>query len=199
MGKTVHIIANGDSHKFYKPAKGIKLTCNLPPREIDNVYATVIVDFKMMAAINEGSVIIPGEWIVGFRPKMWCDRHPSFYIKYAPQIKEFYTELPSYVKNYTDFNCGHMATHYAANKMQADEIHMYGFNSMFDFDLKSSSDLVLSSDRSNINNLRLINNWRPVWQGLFKEFPSTTFHIYHDHNKIKFPVPKNVNIVTPAR
>ena len=46
MTKTAHIIGNGESFRFHKPAKGIKMTCNVPPMEIDNVYATAIVDFK---------------------------------------------------------------------------------------------------------------------------------------------------------
>ena len=52
--------------------------------------------------------------------------NPNFYMKVAQQIKGFYLTLPSYVTNYTDFNCGHMAAHYTANELQADEIHMYG-------------------------------------------------------------------------
>ena len=38
-----------------------------------------------------------------------------------------------YAKNYTDWNCGHMAVHYACNKLLANEVHMYGFDSIFDF------------------------------------------------------------------
>lgn len=195
MGKVVHVIGNGDGHVHYTPAKGMKLACNLPPREIEDIYASVIVDFKMMAAINEGSVAIKGDWIVGYRPKVWCERHPAFYMKHAAQIKEFYTVLPKYVANYTDFNCGHMAVHYAANKVMADEVNMYGFDSMFDFNLISTTDFVLPSDRTEANNLRLINNWRPVWQNMFKEFPSTKFLIHHKHDKLKFPVPSNVEVV----
>ena len=45
MSKVAHIIGNGDSHRFYKPAKGIIMTCNLPPiTDLKNVYATAIVD-----------------------------------------------------------------------------------------------------------------------------------------------------------
>ena len=103
--------------------------------------------------------------------------------------------LPNYVANYTDFNCGHMAAHYAANKVKADEIHMYGFDSIFDFNLKSCSDFYLGSDRGNMNNNRLANNWRPVWQNMFKEFPNTKFILYHTHDAIKCPVGDNVEIV----
>lgn len=196
MSKVAHVIGNGDYAQMYKPAKGLKVTCNLPPLTVHNVYTTFMVDFKMMKALDEGSVTVPGDWTLGARPKKWMEMRPDFYMKYAPQIKGFYTTLPKYVNNYTDFNCGHMAVHCVANKMEATEIHMYGFDSMFDFNLLSNSDFFLNSDRSNLNNNRLINNWRPVWQNMFKEFSDSQFILYHKHPNIKFPVPKNVEIRT---
>lgn len=196
MSRAIHIIGNGDNAVRYKPSKGIKLTCNLPPFAIDNVYATCIVDFKMMSAINQGIVTVPGEWIVGFRPKKWCEMNPAFYMKYAPQIKTFYLDKPEYVSTYTDFNCGHMATHFAANKLKGDEIHLYGFDSMFDFNLRSYTDTFMTSDRSDTNNARLTNNWRSIWPQLFNEFPNTQFVLHHKHDKLKYPKPKNVEIIT---
>lgn len=196
MAKVAHVIGNGDNATMYKPAKGLKITCNLPPFAIENVYTTCIVDFKMMLAINEGSVVVPGDWILGARPKKWCEMNPKFYMKYAPQIKGFYLTLPKYAGNYTNFNCGHMAVHYTANALKCDEIHMYGFDSMFDMNLRSSSDLFLNSNREANNNVRLSGNWRPVWADMFKEFANTQFVLYHRHNQIKFDIPKNVEIRT---
>ena len=194
MPRVVHIIGNGDLCQLYnnKERKGLKINCNLPPFQIPDVYASVIVDFKMMRAINEGSVIIHGEWICGMRPKIYCERNPNFYTKYSTQIKEFYTPLPKYAGNYTNFNCGHVATHYAASKLKADRIHMYGFDSIFDFNLRSYSDLVLNSDRDNMNNMRLSSNWRPIWTAMFKEFENTEFVLHHNHGDFKIPVSKNV-------
>ena len=196
MTRTAHIIGNGDSASMYNPAKGFKITCNLPPFAVENVYASCIVDFKMMNAMKEGSVAVPGDWVLGARPKKFMELNPQFNLKYAKQVKEYYDVLPKYAGNYTNFNCGHMAVHYSANKLKCDEIHMYGFDSMFDFNLRSSSDLYLVSDREANNNLRLSNNWRPIWQEMFKEFPNTKFVLHHKHNQIKFPVGKNVEIVT---
>ena len=196
MTRTAHVIGNGDSASMYNPAKGFKITCNLPPFAVENVYASCIVDFKMMNAMKEGSVAVPGDWVLGARPKKFMELNPQFNLKYAKQVKEYYDVLPKYAGNYTNFNCGHMAVHYSANKLKCDEIHMYGFDSMFDFNLRSSSDLYLVSDREANNNLRLSNNWRPIWQEMFKEFPNTKFVLHHKHNQIKFPVGKNVEIVT---
>ena len=60
MSKVAHIIGNGDNASLYKPSVGLKITCNLPPFAVENVYTTCMVDFKMMKAIEEGSVIVPG-------------------------------------------------------------------------------------------------------------------------------------------
>ena len=194
----VHIIGNGDSHNFYIPQKGLKLTCNLPPREIPFVYATCIVDFKMCRAIHKGEIDLSGyDWVCGARPKKYTEMHSDFYIKSAKNIKEFYLNLPRYASNYTDVNCGHMATHYAGNKLQAEEIHLYGFDSIFDFNLISTTDFVLPSNRDAENTYRLANNWRPISEGIFKEFKSTQFFVYHKHDKPKITLPENVEIITP--
>ncbi len=196
MSRVGHVIGNGDNAVMYKPSKGFKITCNIPPFEVSNVYTTCLVDFKMMKAMTEGSVYIPGEWTLGYRPKVWMENNPAFHMKVAQQIKGFYLELPKYVANYTDFNCGHMATHYTANHLQCEEIHMYGFDSIFDFNLRSCTDMYLNSDRSLSNNNRLANNWRPVWANLFNEFPNTEFIVHHEHKDIKIDLPKNVTVTT---
>jgi hypothetical protein len=199
-GRVVHIIGNGDCATYYTPAKGIKLTCNMPAFDIADVYGTVMVDFKMMKALSEGSVNLNAyDWILGMRPKKWMEMQPGFYMKYAKNVKEFYTELPKYVSNYTDLNCGHMAVHYAANKLKADEIHMYGFDSMFDMNLRSITDLYLHSDRSELNTFRLNSNWRPIWEKMFDEFSNTKFTIYHKHDAIKIKQPSNVVVDTSRK
>ena len=197
MSKVAHIIGNGDAWRFYKPSPGIKMTCNLPPTDIKDVYATAIVDFKMCKAIHEGSVNLNAyDWVLGARPKKYTEMQPAFYMKYAPRVKEFYTVLPTYVRNYTDFNCGHMCTHYVANKLRCDEIHMYGFDSIFDFNLISTTDFVLDAVRDAMNTHRLANNWRPIWEGLFREFPNTQFVVYHKHGQAKVSLPENVEVRT---
>jgi len=196
MSRTVHVIGNGDNASMYQPAKGIKVTCNIPPFEVANVYTTCLVDFKMMKAMTEGSVTIPGEWTLGHRPKIWMQNNPNFYMQVAQHIKGFYLDLPDYVANYTDFNCGHMATHYSANELKGEEIHMYGFDTIFDFNLRSGTDMYLNSDRSLSNNNRLVNNWRPVWENLFNEFPDTQFILHHEHSDAKITLGENVEVTT---
>jgi len=131
-----------------------------------------------------------------FHEKHKIHHNPQYYLKVAPHVKEFYTVLPKYVANYTDFNCGHMAAHYSANKLAADEIHMYGFDSLFDFNMNSVSDINLQSDRGGANNLRLSDNWRPIWQHMFREFPNVKWVLHHTHDRIKVNVDNNVDIVT---
>lgn len=205
MTRVVHVIGNGDNAQMYKPTKGIKVACNQAPFPIDNLYTSCIVDFKMCAALTEGSVDIPGNWTMGFRPKIWYDQNRgNFKMKFGHKIREFYTHLPNYCifpgddkgKGYTNFNCGHFAVHYSANKLNADEIHMYGFDSIFDMNLRSYTDFVLMADRGATNNVRLNDKWRPIWKYIFDEFPEKKFILYHKHNQIKIPVGKNVEIRT---
>lgn len=195
MSRIIHLIGNGDQAVLYKKAKGIKLTCNLPPFPVEGAYATTIVDFKMCKAITDGEITVPGDWVLGFRPKVWYDKNlNNFKMRFGSQIREFYTELPKYVANYTDFNCGHMAAHYACNRLKADIIHMYGFDSLFGTNLRSCTDFYLSSDRGHANTYRLANNWRPVWSGIFDEFKNVTFVLHHIHDLLQIPRGKNVDI-----
>lgn len=204
MTKVVHIIGNGDNASLFNhESKGYRLICNLPPFEVKNVYASVMVDFKMMLALSEGSLNLDKYyWVLGNRPKLWMEARPSFHIKHAHHIRDFYLTVPRYCgppgspQAATNFNCGHMATHYAANKMKAEEIHMYGFDSIFDHNMRSITDLYLQSDRGHVNNHRLLNNWRPVWEGIFNEFKDTQFVLYHKHSNSKINLPKNVEVRT---
>ena len=200
-----HILGNGDKAVYYLNEKrnGKTLLCNMPPFEVPSklVYATVMVDFKMMAALTDGSITIDQYmWVLGNRPKMWMEGQPSFYLKYASNIKEFYLTVPSYCgevgtpKAATNFNCGHMAVHYACTKHKADVVNIYGFDTLFDFNMRSVTDLYLSSDRTDTNNYRLLNIWRPVWTGLFNEFPNTEFILHHNHDALKIPKLDNVSI-----
>jgi len=197
--KPIHIVGNGKSAALYNYAQrdGTTYTCNLPPFSIPQAKATFMVDFKMMKAIHEGSVQVPGDWVVGSRPKKYTEMNPNFYLKYAPQIKEFYLDIPKYAGNYTNFNCGHMATYYCAAKLGAQDIHMYGFDSIFGPELQSCTDFYLQSDRSVGNSVRLAGNWRPIWEQMFHQFKDTTFHLHYfkknAHALINFP--DNVNVV----
>lgn len=201
MGKVVHVIGNGDKAVYYNEEKrvGTKLLCNMPPFEIppNEVYATCMVDFKMMKALTEGSVNLDRyNWVLGTRPRIWMydKKQSSFYMKYAANIREFYTHVPKYAGNATNFNCGHMAVHYAASRHKPDEVHMYGFDTLLDFNMRSATDLVLMSDRTNTNNYRLINNWRPIWRDLFKEFSNTKFVLHHNHDELKIPKLDNIEV-----
>ena len=198
MGKKVwHVVGNGDKSVLFNvyPREGKILTCNVHPFEIQNVYATCLVDFKMMKALTERSVTLDQyNWILGTRPRIWMNDNPSFYLKYAPNVKEFYTHVPTYAENDTNFNCGMMACHYAATVQKADVINLYGFDTLFDFNMRSVTDLYLPSDRGDTNNYRLIENWRPIWTKLFAEFPNTNFVLHHSHSDLKIAVGKNVEV-----
>jgi len=200
-----HILGNGDHAQYFheRDSDGRILLCNMPPFEVDpkQVYATCMVDFKMMAALTEGSISINQYmWVLGNRPRIWMYERSAFYLKYAANIKEFYLTVPPYcgrvgsAQAATNFNCGHMAVHYVCGKHKATEVHLYGFDTLFDFNMRSITDVYLSSDRSDSNNYRLLNIWRPVWEGIFKEFKDTQFILHHNHDALKISKLDNVSV-----
>jgi hypothetical protein len=189
---------------------GKLLICNMPPFEIPNneVHATCMVDFKMMLALQEGRIRLDMyDWILGTRPRHWMDMQPAFYLKYAQKIKAMHTYIPRYAQldgqteqqAATNYSCGHMAVDYACRVKNASEVHIFGFDSMFDTSLRSYTDLLLESDRSPQNTHRLANNWRPIWPKMFNEFSETTFFLYHSHDRIKFPVGDNVKVIVKEK
>ena len=201
MARVVHVIGNGDHSFLYneEPRKGLKLGCNHIGFEVKDKFASCIVDYKFMDALTKGNIYLPGQWILGFRPKHWMEMNPQFFMKVAKHVKEFYLELPHYVANYTDFNCGHFAVYYAVHKLKADEVNMYGFDSNFDFNLNSGSDFSLNSDRGGANNLRLADNWRPIWQQIFREWKNVKFKMHHVHDKLKINKDDNVEVIVYDR
>ena len=68
------------------------------------------------------------------------------------------------------------------------------YSALFDFNLISTTDLVLQSVRDHTNTHRLAENWRPITEGIFKQFPNTQFVVYHKHDHAKIDLPKNVEV-----
>ena len=56
----IKILGNGDRadlfNKVKREPKEKLLICNMPPFEVTDVYASVLVDFKMMKALTEGQL-----------------------------------------------------------------------------------------------------------------------------------------------
>lgn len=207
----INVLGNGDhAFHFERGTEGKLLICNMPPFEIprSEVHATCMVDYKMMKALAEGHIKLNMyDWILGTRPRHWMEMHGQFYMKYSQNIKAMHTHIPDYAilegqspqQGATNYSCGHLAVDYACRKMGATEVHLYGFDALFDTNLRSYTDLLLESDRSSQNTHRIANNWRPVWHGMFKEFDNVKFFLYHKHDRLQIPVNDNVNIIVRER
>jgi len=207
----VNVLGNGDNAGLFKRGtEGKLLICNMPPFEIpkNEVHATCMVDYKMMKALSEGKVRLDMyDWILGNRPRHWMELAPAFYLKYSQNVKGFHLHIPEYAmlpgqdqaQAATNYSCGHMAVDYACRKMKATEVHIYGFDSIFETNLRSFTDLLLESDRSPQNTHRIASNWRPVFTYLFNEFPDTKFYLHHKHDKLKIPVGDNVKVIVEER
>ncbi len=204
--RRVNVLGNGDSWSlFEQDTQGELLVCNMPPIKFKphEVFASCMVDFKMMVALEKGEVTLDQyDWVLGTRPRRWMEKSPTFYLKYSQNIKGFHTHVPPYAQlpghkleeAATNYSCGHMAVDYACRSMRATEVHLYGFDAMFDMNLASHTDKYLKSDRSALNVHRMASNWRPIWGKFFNEFSNTKFVIHHVHSDIKFKLPKNVTI-----
>lgn len=204
--RRVNVLGNGDHASLYKKGtEGELVVCNMPPIELskEDVYASCMVDFKMMSALEEGQVNLGDyDWVLGARPRRWMELKPSFYLKYSQNIKGFHTYVPPYAQlpgnklsdAATNYSCGHMAVDYACRIMKATEVHLYGFDAMFDMNLNSHTDNFLKSDRSALNVHRMASNWRPIWHGFFKEFCNVKFVIHHNHSDIKLILPDNATV-----
>ena len=96
----VNILGNGDNAGiFQRGTEGKLLVCNMPPFELTKkeVFATVMVDFKMMKALTEGKIKLDMyDWILGTRPRKWMELRGDFYLRYAPNVKAFYQHVPKY-------------------------------------------------------------------------------------------------------
>jgi hypothetical protein len=204
--RRVNILGNGDSWSLFEQGTpGDLLVCNMPPIRLKprEVFASCMVDFKMMVALEKGEVKLDQyDWVLGTRPRRWMEKSPTFYLKYSQNIKGFHTHVPPYAQlpghkleeAATNYSCGHMAVDYACRSMRAKEVHLYGFDSMFDMNLASYTDKFLKSDRSALNVHRMASNWRPIWSKFFREFSDIKFVIHHVHSDIKFNLPENVTI-----
>lgn len=204
--RRVNVLGNGDSWPLFEQGTpGDLLVCNMPPIRLKprEVFASCMVDFKMMIALEKGEVKLDQyDWVLGTRPRRWMEKSPTFYLKYSPNIKGFHTHVPPYAQlpghkleeAATNYSCGHMAVDYACRSMRATEVHLYGFDAMFDMNLASYTDKFLKSDRSALNVHRMASNWRPIWSHFFREFSNTKFVIHHVHSDIKFKLPENATI-----
>lgn len=195
----VNVLGNGETAGLFKRgAPGKLLICNMPPFDIpaNEVHATCMVDYKMMHALTQGHIQLDMyDWVLGNRPRDWMDKRPDFYMRYSRCIREFYRKVPEYAGNATNFSCGHMAVHYAIDRMGAGEVRMWGFDVIFDMNANSFTDLLLESDRGMNNTHRLVNVWRKLWKHTFLEYEGVDFKIHHSHDKVKIPIPPNVEII----
>ena len=202
----INVMGNGlGACLFENGTDGELLVCNMPPVELSKseVYASFMVDYKMMVALDEGKVELGQyDWVLGTRPRKWMEKNPTFYLNYSQNIRGFHTYVPPYAQlpghklsdAATNYSCGHMAVDYACRIMKAKEVHMYGFDAMFDMNLDSHTDTFLDSNRSALNIHRMASNWRPIWSSFFREFSEVKFVIHHVHPDIKLAISENVSI-----
>lgn len=173
MTKTVNVIGNGNSNKYFSN-NGHSVACNIPQHS---------------ANYNQLS-IIDRQPLVYMKQSGWRPRTP---VLCTEQIKEHARKMnlegdwfPVYTATHR-WNSGHHAVNYIAGLNQVEKIHLWGFDSMFSSDLLSQMDtLVPRSARPDLNRY-----WRPIWVDIFAKYSDTQFvihvdrevdHLFYGHN-----------------
>ena len=202
--RVVHVIGNGPSSFLYNEdvRKGLKLSCNSAPFHVEGLWASCVVDMKYTNNIKAGLVTPQADqWILGHRPKKLLEnpKYVHFRHRVSNFIKEYYLDLPEYAgkgeAGYKNLSCGHFAVHYACNRLSADVVHMYGFDSLFEYTANSCTDMNMQETRNPVVDKEIVPVWRRLWNDMFNDFSETKFNLHYKNNKLKIDNRENLNII----
>jgi hypothetical protein len=148
-----HILGNGPSINLYTPQDGYVIGCNFQEHAVD---LSVILDGKpFMAYKCNRSLIKQREiitskfaWPVIVEQKLQDDFTIVSFIEYLEKYR----------------SSGHVATDWALLNGY-DEIHLWGFNSIFEDSQETKSDLIIERSRAQFD---LWFHWREKWKDYTK-------------------------------
>lgn len=144
-----HILGNGPSIDLYTPQEGYIIGCNFQHHLVD---VSVILDCKPFLVYKGNRSLLSNKKIITSKYAM----------KTIEEIKikdEFeYVEILDGFELYE--SSGHIATTHAI-KNNYDEIHLWGFNSIWEDNQETKSDLVIP--RSTRQQFDLFDHWRKRW------------------------------------
>lgn len=159
----VHILGNGPSIQLYTPQDGYIIGCNFQEHSVD---LTILVDCKPFMIYKGKRHLLPNRKII-------TSRYAWPTIKEQDLISEF--EIVHIVETLEQYeSAGHIATQWALDNGY-DEVHLWGFNSIFEDSQETKTDLVVPRSRAQFD---LYVHWRKRW----KEY---THHNIIVHNTIE--------------
>ena len=148
--KRIDIIGNGDSNNLYVPNAHYTIACNIPQHTI-KYNALSIIDNRPLDFMKE---------------RGWKPRVPVFC---TPEVqtrsRKFNLEgdwFAVYERKHR-WNAGHHAVLH--HNTMAQQIHLWGFDSLFSQDLTSQTDAIIPRHhRPPLN-----NHWHPIWREILDQ------------------------------
>lgn len=144
-----HILGNGPSIKLYSPQDGYIIGCNFHNNPVD---LTVLVDCKPFMIYKGNRSLLPNR-------KLITSRYAWQTIEEQDLESEFeFVYIVEQLEQYK--SAGHIATQWALDNGY-DEIHLWGFNSIFEDSQETKTDLIVPRSRAQFD---LFIHWREKWQ-----------------------------------
>lgn len=144
-----HILGNGPSINLYSPTDGYVIGCNFHKHPVD---LTVLVDCKPFMIYKGNRSLLPNR-------KLITSKYAWRTIEEQELEGEFeFVHVVEQLEQYK--SAGHIATDWALQNGY-DEIHLWGFNSIFEDSQETKTDLIVPRSRAQFD---LFIHWREKWQ-----------------------------------
>ena len=144
-----HILGNGPSINLYKPQKGYIIGCNFQQHPID---VSVVLDVRPFHLYMTNRQIFQGKPLITSQYAMNGMKH-----KNIEQELNIVYKVP-YVDKF--ISAGHIAAQWAIDN-NYDEIHLWGFDSIWADTQETKTDEFIMRDRQQHD---LYIHWREKWQ-----------------------------------
>jgi hypothetical protein len=144
-----HVLGNGPSIKLYEPCNGFVIGCNIQKYPVD---VSVVVDVKPFHLYMANRQLFQGKPLITSQYAMNGMRH-----KNLEQELDIVYKLP-----FLDMfvSAGHIAAQWAIDN-NYDEIHLWGFDSIWADTQETRTDEFIQRDRQQHD---LFIHWRVKWQ-----------------------------------
>jgi hypothetical protein len=149
-----HILGNGPSIKLYEPCDGFVIGCNIQKCAVD---VSVVVDVKPFHLYMRNRQLFQGKPLITSQYAMNGMRH-----KNLEEELDIVYKLP-FLDQFV--SAGHIAAQWAIDN-NYDEIHLWGFDSIWADTQETRTDEFIQRDRQQHD---LFIHWRVKWQP-FKQY-----------------------------
>ena len=173
----IHILGNGPSLLNFDKSTGIRVGCNFAQPDLNPDW-TMIADIKPVKKLYEGYQLVC--------PAVLSERANDYIHKKTIKLSEDRIQIRRVVPfiKYEDIhekwgmNSAQHAVHYALEENQADEVHLWGCDSLWSTNIESSTDALVHKDLVFMNSQNIYFTWRDYWNRIFEDNPKTIFVVH---------------------